>query len=119
MKLIKLLILGFGVLGIVGFAIPIETLTAGFETNLLWTILILAGFAVPIVVGLMAMSKQWQAWMGGLALVGFAFVGIKTKVWDSIPGFMETTIGGKLMLIAILGGVAVSIFSLTKREENW
>ena len=119
MKLIKMLILGFGVLGIVGFAIPFETLSAGFETNLLWTILILAGFAVPIIVGLMAMSKQWQAWMGGLALVGFAFVGIKTKVWDSIPGFMETTIGGKLMLIAILGGVAVSIFSLTKREENW
>jgi len=114
-----MLILGFGVLGIVGFAIPIDQLTAGFEHNLLWTILILAGFGVPVIVGLMAMSKQWQAWMGGLALVGFGFVAIKTKVWDAISGIAESPIGGKLMLVAILGGVAVSIFSLTKREENW
>jgi hypothetical protein len=32
---------------------------------------------------------------------------------------MESAIGGKLVLIAIVGGVVVSIFSLTKREENW
>ncbi|MEJ7599614.1 MAG: hypothetical protein WKG01_17030 [Kofleriaceae bacterium] len=119
MKLIKLLILGFGLLGIVGFAIPLENLTAGFETNLLWTVLILAGFAVPVLVGLISMSKQWQVWMGALALVGFGFVAVKTKVWDGFSKFGESSLGGKLMLIAILGGVAVSIFSLTKREENW
>ena len=83
----KLGILVFGVLGLVSAFIPIGELgtlfaSANDQDGKAELIILLAGFAVPVAVIVMAIAKPpFQVWHAAAALGAFALVAVKFHIW--------------------------------------
>lgn len=116
---LKILILAFGGLGIVSLLLNMEALKHGFDKDLVNTILILGGFALPILMGLMGIMKPpMEAWQAAVALAGFVLVGVKIEIWKTLPKIMDAPTGGKLTMIAVVGGAVVSLLAAIKPESK-
>jgi hypothetical protein len=122
MKNMKVLILVFGILGVISLFIPTEGFTyfALFKAmGMGYLVPVLGGFVLAAVMGGMGLAKppmlQWQA---GLALLGFALVFVRFKMWQALKGIGDAPLSGKLMIVAVLGGIVVSIIALAKPESK-
>ncbi len=123
MKNLKVLILVFGVIGLVSLFLPMSPLPSMFsmlmEIDKLQLVLMLAAFGVPTAVAAMGMAKPpAQAWHGIAALAGFALGAVKTRIWETAPHIMDVPLSMKLMIVAVVGGVIVSIMALVKPEAT-
>lgn len=124
MKNIKFAVLACGVLGLIGCFLPMvsaEGLSFSFwdahkAPDGVQVYLVMAGYALAAVMGAMGAAKGFKRPQGIAALVGFAFVIFKFR-----GGFMDllkAAIGAKLMFIAALAGVVVSVIALAKPEDG-
>jgi hypothetical protein len=84
-------------------------------------ILVLGSFAVAAVMGLL-MGSSPQKWQPIVAVLAFALVTFKMRVWDTLPHIVDFLKAGRLgigmMLAAIAGvaGVVVSIMAIVKPD---
>lgn len=122
MKNMKVLILVFGILGVISLFIPMgdgipSMFSLFMELDKVQIILMLAAFGLPAVMGAMGLAKPpFQMWQAVVALAGFALAAVKTKIWEALPHIMDQPLPGKLMVIATVGGVIVSALALAKPE---
>ncbi len=123
MKNLKVLILVFGVIGLVSLFLPMSPLPSMFsmlmEVDKFQLGLMLAAFGVPTAVAAMGMAKPpAQSWHGIAALAGFALGAVKTRIWETAPHIMDVPLSMKLMIVAVVGGVIVSIMGVVKPEAT-
>lgn len=122
MKNMKVLILVFGILGVISLFIP----SGGFTTFALlkalgmsYLVPVLGGFVLAAVMGGMGLAKPpMQQWQAGAAAAGFAMVFVRFKFWQIFKGIGDAPISMKLMIVAVLGGLVVSIIALAKPEAK-
>ena len=119
MKQMKVLILIFGVVGLVSLFIPMEGFTffsflkmAGMG----YLVPVLGGFALATAAGAAAMKPPAAAWTAPAALVGFALVFVRMEMWK-VGDILGGPLPAKLLVISTFGGLAVSIVGLIKKEE--
>lgn len=115
MKNLKLLILLCGAALLVMFIID----GLNFGEALVDTLIMLAAFALPTVMGLMGVAKPpFLSWQAAMSAAGFGVAAVRTKVWEQIPDFMDLPTKGKISLALILVGVVVSLLALVKPEDK-
>ena len=124
MKNLKVLILVFGLLGIISLFMPImpgmpSWFSALSKGDMFQLVLMLAAFGVPAAVAGMGLAKPpAQAWHGAAALAGFALGAVKFRVWKVIGSIGEVPMSWKLMTVAVVGGLVVSVLALVKPESK-
>ena len=120
MKNLKFGIIGAGALGIISIFLPWIDIM-GFKMSLwdarsaagadFWMVAI--GFLAPLAMGVMGVVKgPMLKWQYGVSAGGFALALIKVR------NAFDLAIGAKLMLVAAVAGVAISIFLIVKGEEG-
>ncbi len=120
MKPLKFAIAGAGLLGVIATFLPLIdalgislSLWDKMSTSPLWFLLTFAGYLVGLVVGVAAIVKPpLKRELAAVAAVGFALSSLRMRA-----GF-DAAIGGKLLLIAGLVGLIVSIVAVVKPEEE-
>jgi hypothetical protein len=120
MKQMKVLILIFGVLGLVSLFIPMEGFTFFSVLNLMgmsYLVPVLGGFVLAAAAGGAAMKPPAAAWTAPAALVGFALVFVRMEMWK-VGDIMGGPLPAKLLVISTFGGLACSIVGLVKKEES-
>jgi len=90
-----------------------------FSDNAADTIIFLAAFALPTLMGLLALVKPpAQAWHGAIALAGFGVAVVRGKLWDQFSGFGELAGKGKAAAIILVVGVLASVLAMLKPENK-
>jgi len=96
-----------------------EGLGAQFEADKLNTLIMLAAFALPTLMGLMGtMKPPFQAWQAGIALAGFGVAAVRTRIWEALPKIADYDGKGKAGLILLVVGVVGSALALAKPEAK-
>lgn len=124
--MMKKLILAFGVLGVVAMFVPMGggmpsmfTMLKAFAAGQL--VIMLVAFILPIAMGAMAMSKPpMQKWQAGVAFAGFGLAAWKLEIWKLIShiGDVVKSIPMLLFMVAVIGGVVVSLMAIAKGDET-
>jgi phosphoglycerol transferase MdoB-like AlkP superfamily enzyme len=92
---------------------------AKFESDKVDALIMLAAFALPTAMGLMGLMKPpFLAWQAAISLAGFAVAAVRTKIWETLPKFMDQDGKGKGALILLVVGVLVSALALMKPEDK-
>ncbi|HPH67132.1 MAG TPA: hypothetical protein PLF40_15365 [Kofleriaceae bacterium] len=123
MKNLKYGILGLGVLGLLACFLPFVSFGDqsmsffGMRKAVAGQVYItMAGFILAAVMGGMGL-KQLLKWQAGAAAAGFAFVLFKLR--DGITDLLKHgAIGAKLMVVAAVAGLVVSILAAVKGTEE-
>ncbi len=90
-----------------------------FSENAADTIIFLAAFALPTLMGLLALAKPpAQAWHGAIALAGFGVAAVRGKVWEQLSNFGELPGKEKAAAIILVVGIVVSILAMLKPENK-
>lgn len=130
MKNIKFAVLACGVLGLIGCFLPMAS--GGGMSISFWDLhkmgaemgggggvqvyLVMAGYALAAVMGAMGAANGFKRPQGVASLVGFAFVIFKFR--GGFMDLMKGAIGAKLMFVAAIVGVVVSVIALAKPEDG-
>lgn len=118
MKNLKLGVLAFGALGVISLLMEFQMLKLGFKHDAANTIMVLVGFILPLVMGIMGVTKPpFLAWQAGVAAAGFALVFVKFRLWQTIKFIGDVPMSMKLSMIAVIGGLIVSILAIAKPER--
>lgn len=122
MKNMKVLILVFGLLGVASLFIPMEGFTMFAMLKALgmgYLVPVLGGFALAAIMGVLGLANPpAQQWQAIAAVAGFAVPAVRMKIWSGIVDGLKGPLPGKLMIIAILGGIVVSVLALMKPESK-
>ena len=118
MKHLKLLVALFAALGVVSIVMELGAFKDSLSHNTLDTVLVLLGWAFPLIMGVLGVTKPpFEAWQGVTALAGFALVGIKLRTWEALPHFGELATSLQLANVAIVGGAIVSVIAVVRPER--
>jgi hypothetical protein len=83
------------------------------------TLIMLAAFALPTVMGLLGTLKPpFQAWQAAMALAGFGVAAVRTKIWEQLPNFGDASGKGKAAMIVLVVGVVASLVAMLKPEDK-
>lgn len=124
MNNLKFGVLACGLIGLIGCFLPMVS-EAGMSMSFFGMrkfmgggqiFLTMGGYIAALVMGAMAAAKPpMQRWQAIVATIGFAFVLFKLR--DGITDFLKHgAIGAKLMIIAAIAGLVVSILCIAKPE---
>jgi hypothetical protein len=115
-KILKLGVVICGVLGVVGLVMA--DLERMMEADKVTTIVMVAAYALPIVMALMALLKPpFQAWQAGVSLACFALATWKLRVWELIRELSSAPAGFQLMAIGAVVGVVLTVIAVMKPEQ--
>jgi hypothetical protein len=105
----------FGLLGLIGCFLPLAPHVSWFDFHswdwLVW--LVIAAFAVPMLAGLGA-SKTAVASVVGCLCFGYILFKFGTGTIDLV---LHASIGGKMMAVGAIGGLASSLLGFAERKE--
>ena len=117
----KVLVLIFGVLGIASMFVPTEGFTLFRFVNAAgasYLLPVIGGFVLAAAMGAIGLAKPpFQSWQGAVAAAGFAAVFVRLEMWHLVDMIKAPMIGMKLVVVAVLGGLVVSILALAKPEK--
>jgi len=114
---VKIGILLFGAIGVVGLFM--SDIGLDFQNHMIDTVILLAAFGLPIFLGLIGLAKPpFQMWQAGMALACFALAIVRYRIWKILTSFLTLPMGDKLVVVAAIGGVIVSIIALAKPEDK-
>ena len=112
----KRFILAFGVLGLIGCFLPLALGVSLFELRHFdhgWHVwLVLAAFALPTYVG--ATENDKTAGIAGAVSFGYLTYKFGTGIFDLV---FHASIGGIMMGIAVIGGLASSLLALSSKKS--
>lgn len=120
MKQMKPLILLFAILGLASLFIPAEGFTMFAMLKALgmaYLVPVAGGFALAAIAAAIAMKPPAPAWTAAAAVAGFGVVFARMEMWK-IGDLFDGPLPIKLLVVAVLGGLAVSIIGLVKKEET-
>lgn len=90
-----------------------------FSENAADTIIFLAAYGLPTLMGVLALLKPpAQAWHGAIALAGFGVAAVRGKVWDQLSGFGDLSGKGKAGVAVLVLGIVVSVLAMVKPENK-
>ncbi|HEU0034529.1 MAG TPA: hypothetical protein VFQ53_28090 [Kofleriaceae bacterium] len=117
MKNLKILIL------LCGAALLVMMLTdnigARFEADSVDTVILLVSFALPTIMGLLGLARPpFQAWQAAISLAGFGVAAVRTRIWETLPKFMDADGKGKAGLVVLVLGVVVSALAIVRPEDK-
>jgi hypothetical protein len=123
-KNIKFAVLACGLLGLVACFLPMvsmEGLSLSFwdghkDANGVQTYLVMAGYALATVMGIIGVVQGLKRPHAIAALIGFAFVLFKFRGLYS--ELLKAAIGGKLLIIAPVAGLIVSAVAIATTKED-
>ncbi|HEY1817779.1 MAG TPA: hypothetical protein VGG74_35805 [Kofleriaceae bacterium] len=114
----KLFVLAFGVLGLAleltHFAVFKQLVHHPLADHALGLVMI-AGFALPILVALLDMNRPLAAWPYMIAAAGFIAVFVRLRMWDEISRFADLALRDKLYFAATVGGALVAALAARRR----
>jgi hypothetical protein len=120
-KNLKFAVAGFGALGVVAL-IMLKLIPDGFKADFVEALLFSIGIFAGLGAGIAGIVKAPYGRVHGIvATAGFGLAFIKWKFYklpDVFKGFGDAPTEVKLLVIAVLGGLIVSIISLVKPEEG-
>ncbi len=122
--MMKKLILAFGVLGLISLFIPQQGFMLFSLLKMMgmgYLVPIVGGFGAAVAMGAMAMSKPpMQKWQAGVAAGGFALIFVRFKMWEVLKelGSLFKAIPMLLFVVAVIGGLIVSIIAVAKGDET-
>lgn len=117
MKNLKILIMLCGAALLV--MLVTDGIGAAFEADKVNTLIMLAAFALPTLMGLMGLMKPpFLAWQAAISLAGFAVAAVRTKIWETLPKIGDADGKGKAGMIILVVGVVVSALALVKPEDK-
>ena len=124
MKNIKFAVLACGVLGLIACFLPMismEGMSISFwdahkAPDGVQVYLVMAGYALAAAMGAMGAAKGLKRPQAIAALVGFAFVVFKFR--GGFFDLLKAAIGAKLMFVAAVAGVVVSVLAIAKPEDG-
>src|SRR5262245_25601430 len=88
---LKVLILVFGALGLLALLLNIDNLKSLFEHEPLEAIILLGGFGLPLLMGVMGVVRPpFQIWQAVVALIGFAVHAIRGRIWHTLPNLLNS-----------------------------
>lgn len=117
MKLLKVSILLIGAAGLVLVLKDPGALQAGFEQAPLHSGLIVLGWALPAVMGAIALIRPpLRSWQAAASLAGFAVVAIRTRIWQTISEVADAPLDGRLGLAALVLGLVASVLAVARPE---
>jgi hypothetical protein len=114
-KNLKILIAGCGA------ALLVMLIVKGlnFSENAVDTIIMLAAFALPTVMGLMGIAKPpFQSWQAAMSAAGFGVAVVRTRIWETLPKFMDQDGEGKATIVLMILGLVVSLLAMAKPEDK-
>ena len=130
MKNIKFAVLACGVLGLIGCFLPMAS--GGGMSISFWDLhkmgkemgggggvqvyLVMAGYALAAVMGAIGVAKGMKRPQGSFAALGFAFVVFKFR--GGFTDMLKGAIGAKLMFIACIAGIVVSVLAAAMPEDG-
>ncbi len=130
MKNLKFAVLACGLLGLLGCFLPM--VSGGGMSMSFWDLhklgdelgggggvqvyLVMAGYALAVVMGAMGAAKGFGRPQGIAAAAGFGFVIFKFRggFFDLLKG----AIGAKLMFVGALAGIVVAVLAAAKPEDG-
>jgi peptidoglycan/LPS O-acetylase OafA/YrhL len=87
--------------------------------NTVHTLIMLAAYALPTVMGLVALARPpMQSWHGAMALAGFGVAAVRTRIWEQLPDFMDAPGKAKAAIALLVVGVIVSAVAMLKPEAE-
>jgi hypothetical protein len=90
-----------------------------FEENKVDTLIFLAAYALPTVMGLMGLAKPpFQSWQGAIALAGFGVAAVRGKIWEQLPRFADVDGRDKAGLALLVVGIIVSVVAIARPEDS-
>jgi hypothetical protein len=125
MKWLKFGIALLGVVGVIGCFLPAIG-EPGKQYSLydlrvideVHAYLMIAGLALAAIMGGLAIARPpLERWQAGIALAGFALTAIKFRFWDGLQHFGEYALGGQLVLIVPLLGIAIAAIGAFRAQE--
>ena len=115
--IMKRFICGFGALGLVGCFLPLMVGLSWFDMRHFdqgWTVwAVLAAFAVPAAVGASRSEGERATALVGVTCFGYLGYKFGTGVLDLV---VHASLGGIMMGVAIIGGLASSLLALSARR---
>jgi len=106
-----------GLVGLVGCFLPMMAGVSFFDTRAFDAAnfyIIAGGFAAGAVMGGMGIANGMQRWMSIVAIVAFSVVVLRMR--GEVVELLKAGIGGKLMGVAALAGLALAILTAVKPE---
>jgi hypothetical protein len=95
------------------------SLGLNFDENKVDTLIFLAAYALPIVMGLMGVAKPpFQSWQGAIALAGFGVAAVRGRIWEQLPRFMDADGRDKAGMVVLVVGIVVSVLAMVKPEDS-
>lgn len=90
-----------------------------FSDNAADTIIFLAAYGLPTLMGALATFKPpGQAWHGALALSGFGTAAVRGEIWNKFSTIGDLSGKDKAGLIILVVGVLVSVLAMLKPENK-
>lgn len=118
MKQLKVLILVFAVLGLLGLIVPTHGMSLIgmlLRFDKAQAVLCLAVFVVPLIMAAMAMAKPpMLRWQAGVSLAAFALGVLKFRPWQLLHGGIGFQ--AIALTVGVIGGVAVTIAALARGD---
>jgi hypothetical protein len=109
-----------GVIGLLALIVPASgrsLLGDYFESDPLAAVVHAAIFALPLVMGAIALARPpMQAWQSGVALAGCVLGVVRFQVWELALHPASTGVRGILLAAAIVVGTAASVATLIRPE---
>lgn len=121
MKNLKVGILAFAVLGLVLLFVPENggTRFAFLQlAGISYLVPVLGGFVAAAAMGAMAIKqRRLLKWQAAVATAGFAAVFVRLKVWERLKHITDASLIGKLFVVAVIGGLVISILGIFNSED--
>lgn len=117
MQNLKFGVVACGLLGLLGCFLPLMAGVTFFDTRHFDPAsfyITAAGYGAAIVMGGLGISKGMQRWMSVIAIVGFSVVVLRMR--GEVVDLLKSGIGGKLMGVGALAGLAFAILTTIKPE---
>ncbi len=115
----KRIMLAFGLLGLIGCFLPILPGLSFFDLRHVddgWTVWMVVGaFALPTYVGAIHGEADRSALFASVGCFGYLAYKFGTGVFDLV---FHASLGGIMMGIAIIGGVASSVLALAAAQKR-
>lgn len=117
MQNLKFGVVACGLLGLIGCFLPLMAGLSFYDTrhfdaaNFYITA---AGYGSALVMGALGISKGMQRWMSVIAIVGFSIVVLRMR--GEVLDLLKSGVGGKLMGVAALAGLAFAVLTTIKPE---
>jgi peptidoglycan/LPS O-acetylase OafA/YrhL len=117
MQNLKFGVVACGLVGLIGCFLPLVAGVSFYDTRHFDAphfYMTAGGYGAALAMGVLAISKGMQRWMSVIAIIAFSLVILRMR--GELVELLNAGLGGKLMSVAALAGLALAILTTVKPE---